>query len=389
MIPNLNDCKKIVSNNPSFIEKITVIDGYEITNYSYRLANYTDFSKPLAKSKVTGFELRGICFINDNKNNKSSNKRYLSLGKFFNLNQTENFMYKDVYNKKIAYVQDKCDGSLVRFIRLPNNRVISKTINSFDSDQALEAMKIYNTDSNIKNFVDFTLDSGLVALFEFLGPNNQIVLKYPKNELRLLAIRRESDGSYFHENNLIYNANLFKILYAEFFDNNITLDEYMKKAETEEGKEGWVITFEDGQKIKIKTKWYLSLHRIMTSVAQRDNDIINCVLNESIDDLISNIPEDAVETRARLTEISSNIIDYINLSTDEIYMKNLEYIGDKKTFAIANKSNQFFYIMMKTIEFNSKNEIRKLLIEYIKKYTSHLSDATQFIERIKPNENFR
>lgn len=379
MIPSYLNCEKIINHNSSFFKKEEIIDDFEISNYSYRLSSYTDFIRPLMTNKVTAFELRGLSFVHDNKNNKTSCKRYLMMNKFFNLNQTEGWMYKDVYKKKIEYVQEKIDGSLIRFIKLPNGKVIAKTIKSFDSEQAKQAIKIYNENKNIKYFVDTTLMNNEVALFEYISPYNQIVVKYNKDELRLLAIRNETNGRYYHKNEIIYYSNLFNIPIANFCD-NLTLDEYIEKAKTEQGKEGWVITFEDGQKVKIKTAWYLSLHRIMTSTIHRENEIIASILEDSVDDLIASFDENDIENRNKLSILASNVINYVFNSTDYIYEIVKEFNGNRKEFALKYKTNKWFSIIMKSIENQNYENINKLVIEKIKKDTYNLMDAKRFIE---------
>jgi T4 RnlA family RNA ligase len=376
---NYNDCEKIVKHNSSFIEKGDVINGYLISQYSYRLANFSDFLRPLTSNSIEAFEMRGICFVHKNNNNLFDNTRYIMLNKFFNVNQTERWMYKDIKDKEIDYVQEKVDGSLIRFIRLPNDIVIAKTIYSFESEQAIEADKIYKSNENLRRFVDFTLDHNIAAMFEFTSPYNQIVVKYNNEDLKLLAMRRESDGKYFTRQQIEYYSKTYNISIAEFCD-NLTLDEYIEKSKYETGIEGWVITFRDGQKVKVKTKWYLSLHRIMTSVINRENDIIYAILEGSSDDLIASLHEDDIENRNKVSILTSKVTNYLYNSADEIYsiIEN-NYKGNRKDFAIRFKENKFFSIMMKCLDLDYE-KIVELVIEYIKKNTKNLYDAKKFIE---------
>jgi hypothetical protein len=59
--------------------------------------------------------------------------------------------------------------------------------------------------------------------------------------------------------------------------------------------EGWIFQFEDGQMVKVKTKWYMERHRAMTNL--RERDIVKLVLLEEIDDLKAMLAGEGVDTR--------------------------------------------------------------------------------------------
>ena len=118
-----------------FYETKIEIDKYKVSIFNYRLAQHNDFLQPLKdNSDKDALELRGITFIfNDDG---SLFKRYILLEKFFNLNQVSTSMYSIVKNYKIKNINNKEDGSLVTFIKLPNGKVLGKTKMSFDNDQS-------------------------------------------------------------------------------------------------------------------------------------------------------------------------------------------------------------------------------------------------------------
>jgi hypothetical protein len=66
------------------------------------------------------------------------------MNKFFNLNQTECSSYELVKEEKIKGIAYKEDGSIISFIKLPNNKILAKSKTSFESEQAIEAQKIYD-----------------------------------------------------------------------------------------------------------------------------------------------------------------------------------------------------------------------------------------------------
>ena len=140
----LKQAQVIVDHNDSFLTKIEEVNGFKVQQFSYRLASFGDFNSPVPDSDLKGFELRGVSFLEDGQ-------RFLMLNKFFNLNETEGWLLDQVKDKKIIRIQDKLDGSMIRFIRLPDGSVKAKTKYAFFSPQAEMADSIYKNNSAIRD----------------------------------------------------------------------------------------------------------------------------------------------------------------------------------------------------------------------------------------------
>ena len=147
-IPDYIEAKKIVSeSNGVFYETKHVVDGYDVSVFNYRLATYSSFSE------LNYLELRGLTFV-FNKDG-SLFKRYLLVEKFFNINENESTRLEDLKKLTIKSVYEKEDGSIVSFVKLPNNKVVAKSKASFDSYQAVSSNKIYQENVNIQKFFIF------------------------------------------------------------------------------------------------------------------------------------------------------------------------------------------------------------------------------------------
>jgi hypothetical protein len=145
-LPTYEDCVKICEENDNliFFEKKYVIDNYKISCFNYRLADLNHFMNPIKDNiNINAFELRGITFIFNEDG--SLYKRYLLLDKFFNLNQTEISLYDKVKDLEIESIYVKEDGSLITFIKLPNDRIVCKSKMSFDSTQAIHSMELLSS----------------------------------------------------------------------------------------------------------------------------------------------------------------------------------------------------------------------------------------------------
>ena len=173
-------------------------------------------------------------------------------------------MLEDIQDKGIVRIQEKRDGSMISFVKFPNGVVKAKSKMSFESPQALAADAFYRSDkqsqyNGIAQLVDYCLDKGLVPVFEYTSPFNQIVLNYNDSELRLLQVREADTGRYLTSIEVHFLCKNLNVKIADEFD-TMTWDELLEKQLTEENIEGWIVTLEDSQIIKVKTDWYFQMH---------------------------------------------------------------------------------------------------------------------------------
>ena len=338
------EATKIVENsNGVFTESKHLIDGFNISIFNYRLATYENFINPINDSSLNGLELRGLTFI-FNKDG-SLFKRYLLMEKFFNINENEGTQLTDLNKLKIKYVYNKEDGSVISFVKLPNGKVVAKSKASFDSYQANKANFIYNNDDDIKSFVDDMLNIDIVPIFEYVSPFNKIVINYNNDELILLKLRNNKTGEYFNIDNITEEWN---IKVPEKF--NYTLDELEELSKSVEGKEGWVIEFENGLKVKKKTEWYFSLHKLYTEDLNKENYLIEKIIKEEIDDVISildNSPyHDFIREKVnKITNLISKYIDDKSNKVNELYNVYKSHTDVKEFVLNYIKSDEFSYVM--------------------------------------------
>jgi T4 RnlA family RNA ligase len=338
-----------IGSDATFYESKFVVDGYNISIFNYRLAQYSDFKVNSA------FEMRGLTFV-FNKDG-SLYKRYILLHKFFNLNQVEESQYSLIKDLEIKSISNKEDGSVASFIRLPNGKVIAKSKMSFDSNQAIGMMRLYNSNKELREFINFTLDNDLVAVFEYVAPDNRIVLRYNKEELILLRLRDNNTGEYLDLTNYLKEIGSIRVAPSEV----LTLDKVIELVNNVEDKEGWIIQFTNGLFIKIKTDWYFRLHGLLTNDICRENIIIGYILDDLIDDIIAQIPEDEVESHDRINKIISIVKSSISEKADDILKSydlfleggvGRDWEGDlrlqlmRKSFALKyRKDPNFGYVM--------------------------------------------
>ncbi len=360
-------------NNNNFWESQHMLNGFKVSTFNYFICGWNDFENPLPnKPHVNAFDMRGTTFTFD-KNGKVV-ERFFMLSKFFNLNQVDATQYDKVKNKKILDINAKEDGSLVAFMELPDERIFAKTIGSFVSDQSQAAYKFLCDWPEKVAYVKQVLRAGYTPLFEYVSGPNRIVLKYAKEDLRFLGLRANTTGEWMPAS-MLNPMRQIPFTTPETLE-VLPLKNLLEKAKVEQNKEGWVVRFADGQIIKIKTAWYFQKHKCRDNL-DREHKIIEMILDETIDDAISEFDEPIFTEKV---EKIQNIINlYIKEKTREINELCQQYTGDIKKFAIENNSNKVFHLAIQHLTYN--RTIKSILINFLLKRTAHLKKAVEFIER--------
>lgn len=116
-------------------------------------------------------------------------------------------------------------------------------------------------------------------------------------------------------------------------------NEFIEHTKKLKNAEGYVISFEDGHKIKLKADEYVQIHNAKEKI-QYDRNIIKMVLNNTIDDVYSH-----------LDEMDRNNVDKIQKEFWEYFYKKEDYIkcissrvinetnGDRKRIALEYVPN--------------------------------------------------
>lgn len=380
-LPTYEECVEMCNVNDEgvFYEVKTEVDGYPISMFNYRFATFNSFINPIPeKPNVKAFEMRGLTFV-FNKDG-SLFKRYLLLDKFFNLNQTPDSMYSVVKDYKVLNVMNKEDGSLASFIPLPNGKIVGRSKMSFISDQAIEIQRIYGEDKTVQEFIKFCVDRDIVPIFEYVSPTNRIVVPYANTQLILLRIRDNKTGKYLDVNQFSDKLDSMSVCN---FEKEHVLDNLVTAADITEGKEGWIVQFENGKMIKVKTKWYFDRHHLFTTEINRENTLIKLIVDEEIDDIMSQLDEPTKSAEIeQVIHLVSRYVNKMSHDIDEFYKKYSEYPinGDRKTFALHYRRHPLFPFVMGMVDGRDKITMIK---RHVKSETSQLKQAQRWMERAK------
>ena len=112
-------------------------------------------------------------------------------------------------------------------------------------------------------------------------------------------------------------------------------DDIVKIVKEMEDAEGIVIRFEDGNMLKIKSDWYIDLHRIKSSISDTRR-VVGCILDNSVDDVypILSVP-DANELRSFVLRFWDNFEETAVMIAAETLRQREN--STRKDFALSDR----------------------------------------------------
>ncbi|ADI96461.1 RnlA RNA ligase 1 and tail fiber attachment catalyst [Acinetobacter phage Ac42] len=228
--------------------------GTRVRMFGYNYASYTDWLLPDA------LEARGIMFEMD-ENDQPIRVMARPMEKFFNLG--ENPFTIDLDLSTIEYFMDKSDGSLISSY-VDNDTLFMKSKMSIGSVQAVAARQVIQ-DYVHRDLHDRVLElakDGFTCNFEYVAPDNRVVILYPERALVLLNVRNNETGEYVHIEELKRDPVLRRYLVNNYVidPENFDQDTFVNDIYQMVDIEGYVFRLMTGQHVKIKTEWYKMLH---------------------------------------------------------------------------------------------------------------------------------
>lgn len=352
IIRHIEDVLPAIEGYDEFI--VAERDGYRVVNYMVNMPHTFDMSGPDDVMGAIRRECRGIIFYPDG--------RLMSrpFHKFFNVNEREETLSEKIDLRKPHRVLEKVDGSLIRPLIVNGELRLGTKMGV--TDIALQAHLLL-TDSqaellrlNVERF-QFT------PLFEYIAPDNKIVINYEEPKLVYLGSRDNFDGEYFFDQTIMDEFETVSMRESSGF----TMSGFVADAREKVGREGDVIRFSDGHAVKIKNDWYCRLHKLLDKVRNQRN-MIELAFKNELDDALPMLP-------AEERQIVLNTVDYfwqtmewkINDLHDLVDRAQTEFEGDPKRVAIEMiphlKSKEDARYIFRALKGGS---IREMLVEKAK-----------------------
>lgn len=358
--------------------------GTKFRVFSYHVAGLTQWMIPDA------VECRGIMFEMDEHWNKPLRIASRPMEKFYNLaevrawNITESSI-KTIQTPSLTVdsidrYEDKADGSLMSSYMdwdpEDNTRVnyLLKSKTSIRSEQANDANKwLYDVErEDLMEFIIACEEAGYTVNFEWTSPKNQIVLAYEKPALVILNVRHRDTGEYFANNQLI-RSDVFKKYGVKQFmlDPVVDVEDAIKTMYNQTGIEGYVFVTNEGQRFKLKTNWYVALHKTKDSI--NNNTQLVCSIVEGVSDDLRQMFIDDPQSLVKIEEFEQAVINEIGNTMSKLKEQYAKHAGmERKDYAIGMKNvfaqdQYYFGIAMKMYQ-NPDLLLVEEIGEVIKKY---------------------
>jgi RNA ligase len=249
-------------------------------------------------------------------------------GKFFNKDEHVSEFKPDIPNLPFE-VYDKMDGSLgiMYFDEMGTPFIASR--GSFTSEQALMGTEMLW--SKYRHIFGL-LDRSKTYVFEIIYPENRIVVDYGDREaLVLLAIIDTATGEDISLDTV--STNDFHVV--ERF-NGITDFEKLQALDID-NKEGFVIRFENGFRMKLKFDEYCRLHRIITNITSYD--IWECLrFGTGFDEMLDKVPDEFYDWVKATKKNLENEFTKIETYYREYYNEYGSLHKTQKEFAVWAKT---------------------------------------------------
>ena len=341
-IRHIDDVLPAIKDSPEFI--VVEKDGYTVINYVVAghdtfpdiAIDWSDLDNPGYYSQEDHYaairrECRGLIFGEDGR---IINRRY---HKFFNVNERDETALNRILFSESHYVLEKLDGSMVSpcFVKGHLRWMTKMGI----TDTSMEAEAFVASRPDYTELAEHYLEHGFTPIFEWCSNKNRIVLDYPEDRLVLTAMRDMYTGLYMLHDSLDAIGRRYGIEVVKAYDvsrskNGQYIVDLVRKAEDFEGV---VVRFDDGHMVKIKSEWYVRIHKVKSLLGQ-ERDVVALILNNELDDMFPVLPREDVERlekfqkamTLRLRMCASTMADCVYITSSNM---------DRKTFALKVAPN--------------------------------------------------
>jgi RNA ligase len=360
--PDLNHIRDVLPHIEGRDEfRVMQKDWYTVINYAVAFEDTFSLDSEKSHYNMTiRRECRGLIF--DTATGQLISRPY---HKFFNAGEKEETQLDKINLYEPHVVLEKLDGSMIRPI--PTADGFHLATKAGITDVAMNVEVFIADKPHYAQFINKCIQKGTTPIFEWCSRKNRIVIDYPEDQLILTAMRYVFEGSYVTYEVMKNYATAWGIPVVKAVDGlavqNIEL--FVKQVREWETEEGVVVRFSSGQMVKIKCDDYVLRHKTKDQVSQEKN-IIQIILNDDVDDLVSLLTPDDVSRIQQFQKLFWKGVDETTQELIGMYSSGKD-IESQKDFAVSFV--QSVASNYKPFMFNMRNgrPVKELLIEAISK----------------------
>jgi RNA ligase len=284
--------------------------------------------------------------------------------KFFNVNEREETQMNLIDLSQPHEIMEKADGSMIHGIIVDSEVRLCTKMGI--TDIAMDAERYLALTPDNVDWLECRCIAGITDLFEWVSPENKIVLDYAEKDLIYLGSRIDITGEYFFDE----DAPFTKVARYGSVEGNLA--DYISKHRADEGREGFIIRFiggeSNGQMFKGKNDWYVRIHKVKDLI-RTDRNIAAIIINEELDDVLPILDETDIATvRAYEARFDAALENVLGRLEGLVTLARVLHGGVKKDVAINFVPNLIFKEDASFI-FSALDgkDLRTLVIEKIKR----------------------
>lgn len=354
----------LVSNDECFYFNDQILKNRIFRIFDYRLASYSQWLNPHAT------QCRGITFEVDDNGNALELVSW-PFEKYWNIRENPFTMDVDLNDPmEILY---KIDGSLMATIHHEDvdDGFWLKSKGSLFSDHAIAANKIIRDDKhkNLFDFVKRMVLDGYTVIMEYTSPEHRIVVPVDEPGLTILGIRNIETGKYLDLDSFRTSVDVAPYLVENIKDMVDDVNEFVSEIPDMTGFEGFVIRLNNGQRIKIKTNWYMKLHHIKDSI-NSTRRLYEAVVYDTVDDVRAQFWDDA-QAIGRIDDMEELVGGIYNHMVDQVerFYKRNNHLSQKEFAMKAQKELETLHFHIAMAMYNGKEiDYREIMVKNRKKF---------------------
>lgn len=256
------------------------------------------------------------------------------LHKFFNVNERPETQIEHLDLSQPHVIMEKLDGSMITPLWV-NGEVRWGTKMGIN-DISAQAEEFAKSHPQYYRMVETCRKLGLTPIFEWCSRQQRIVIDHPRDRLVLLAIRDNVTGAYKDRNFLIQMRNDYLISLVRVLEGTMeNMEALVAHTRDLSETEGFVLQFADGHMVKVKSDWYVRIHKTKDNLLFEKN-VIDMIVNEKMDDVKSFM---LAEDRVRVEEFEREFwsgFDYCVKRYERLFIWLKQDCPDKKTYALKH-----------------------------------------------------
>jgi len=258
--------------------------------------------------------------------------------KFFNVGEREDMTVHELNFNRPHVVMDKVDGSMIRPIPTLDGMRWGTKMGITDTAMLAETWLV-DQDKYVE-LAYHCIEQGITPLFEYVSPENRVVVDYGNRNMTLLAARDKVTGEYLAQTLLEALGKRFDIPVVKTYDSVTgSPSEYVKSVRnSEDFDEGIVVAFPDGQRAKVKTETYSILHKVKEA-RRTERTMVTAIFDGKIDDLLPLLPEDEAKQVMAYNDRLYAAVRRLADDIDSMWGWSVQEFSAKKDLAIGTKDS--------------------------------------------------